>query len=213
MGNTNTVQKDAFGLVGYSIVTLPGLAAGESGQPQVTAYGNGNKGHCKVLSWEASGSDAIVEVMCWDTAGNAISYPYALTFSTLSPVGTPSSGYALHNDNTQDGYTPANFYRSLQFNGVKKAHQSGDLLVGNYDPGTNGGQEWGSFNPTSGSGAGFLKGTGSGAMVTSFGDGPGYCKIVRFNTLISDVDFNCFDRNGNAQDSDALVAWVTDQTQ
>jgi hypothetical protein len=211
-GQANTIAVDAFGTGTYT-VTLPGVGHAQldnGGNVQVTAYKN--SGHCKVGDWSSDDTNTYVDVLCFNAKGAAARSHFAMTFSNLSPTGTPSSAYAWHSDNTQCGlgYTPQGFYRRLQQDGFPTQQVDGDIVAGNVgacnSPPVHG-HEFVSFNPN----GNFLAGTGSGGMVTAYGFDSGYCKILNFNTTIAEMFVNCYSGTGAAQDEMLSAAWVTDQ--
>jgi len=77
-----TITRRATGL--YS-VTFPDMAADRSFPftVKVTGYGS-DSDTCKAWDWSIIGSDANVEVTCWDASGNPIDAFYTITFSSFA---------------------------------------------------------------------------------------------------------------------------------
>jgi hypothetical protein len=90
-GGAITINRSS---VGVYAVRFSGL--GESGKPggnvQVTAYGSGSES-CKVVSWNSGGADFIVNVRCFNTAGNLVNSRYTVLVTlpaTQEQAPTPS---------------------------------------------------------------------------------------------------------------------------
>jgi hypothetical protein len=83
-GSYSTVARAGTG--NYN-VTLTGMTP-SGGSVEVTAYGTGSE-HCKVGSWVKSGSNTIVNVRCFSTAGAAADSRYTLNlhYTTMTSVG------------------------------------------------------------------------------------------------------------------------------
>lgn len=88
----------SYAAVGQYTVTLPGLGAGAGQRTnvQISGYGSGSN-YCKAGGWQTSGADLVIEVRCFDTAGN----PADALFTLLAVGGTALDGrlgFALAND-------------------------------------------------------------------------------------------------------------------
>ena len=194
-GGANVSNRTATGI--YQAV-LPGLGgAGGAGSVHVTAFLD--TGWCQVDSWFPVGSDMFVNIRCFDANGNPANRYYTLSYSTLTPLGGNSSGYAWGNNSTSTTpYNPDPSYRRVQKNGTVFADGitaqkvgTGTYLISYTSP---------SLNPT-----------GSAAMVTSYGQTPKYCKIESWQGA-TNVNMKCYPKTGSSGvDSLWVSTYITDQ--
>lgn len=108
-GAQNEVTRVAAGT--YE-VRMPGIAV-NGGTAQVSAYNT--DGHCQIEGWFPSGADQLVNVACFDTAGNRADSFFDLLFydhgNWLAPNPTESA-YAWANDASNPAsYFPSPSYR------------------------------------------------------------------------------------------------------
>jgi hypothetical protein len=124
MGGTNSVTRNGTG--SYT-ATLPSIGADgvANGTVIVTGYGT-DATHCKVANWSLSGSNVLVNVLCFDHA-NASDSAFSLSYSRQSPTGTPSVGYLWANDPSNTAlYYPLSGYRALKINRGDGTHSWSD---------------------------------------------------------------------------------------
>ena len=211
-GLTNTVRRLSKGR--YQ-ATLPGLNI-LGGTVLVTGYGAGAE-RCKVGGWNLSGSNTVVDVYCYDVAGNPVDMMYTLSFMTDVGLGVSLSeeprpltdtgfvnvseeqhygAYVWANEPTSAAYTPSSTY---QINTAGATNTISRSDVGSYKVNLP------KIAPSSSSTA---------AFATAYGSGSEYCTV---QSWISDgaggttVSVQCFDRSGTPKDTQFALLYLTDQ--
>jgi hypothetical protein len=189
-------------------VSLPGQKSDLGGSVQVTAYGSA--AHCKVESWYPYEGDLHAFVRCFAPGGEPADSRFTLTFDTRVPMGANSGGYAWGDQPYAASYTPMPDYQRGEKNGVLQTDsilqsasvESGRVSTGSYFV----------AYPK-------LKAGKSAALVTAYGSGPEYCKIIDwksftfFNITTTTINLHCYDMRGNLTDSHFVSASITDSPQ
>jgi hypothetical protein len=178
-GNTNSVSHHS---TGYYTVTLPGINFSNA-SVHVTAVGGSGAQHCKVLGWGAY-SYASVDVACYDAAGNLADSAFSLSYWSYSQLSGHLGGHAWINGPTS---VPAGYQQLIpEFECTSAGVVSVSKPATDYEV---------SFTRV-------YRATDSMVMVTGYGGGSNYCKVVnwyagpdtaRNQTL---VNVRCFDKNG-----------------
>jgi hypothetical protein len=185
---------------GTYLVTLGGMAAGEGGNLQVTAYLT--NGWCKTAGWGPVGNDVTISVNCYNGSGAPANQYYFLTFSNLSPEGGNSDGYAFGNDATSTAlYSPFGDHRRIQINGSVRTDS---ITAKNLGDATHPGRYLINYPGLIGSNA-------SAAMVTGFGNDEATCKIESWSGSAL-VIIRCY-RGSALFNSRWSSAYVTNQLQ
>jgi hypothetical protein len=121
-GGTNTATRSG---VGSYAVTLPGLGV-PGGTVKVTAYGSGSA-NCKVGGWNPSGSNEVINVLCFSAAGAATDSRFTMTFANneaLAPIGT-KVGYVWGDQSANPSYAPGAAYSFNSSGGANMVTRSG----------------------------------------------------------------------------------------
>ncbi len=187
-GATNSISRSG---VGQYRVFLPGLSS-TSGHVQVTAFGGGT-GYCKVLTWDASGDDEIVDVRCFDSAGNPADEQFTMVFvdgAPLVPKAGAAHAYLWASDPVSPAYVPTLAYQH------SSAALAGTIVragVGEYEVALPG-----------------VASPGGHVQVTSHFFGASTCGVDSWNNVGFDmsIDVSCYDPAGNPIDAFFTIAWV-----
>jgi hypothetical protein len=186
---TNTITRSGIGT--YQ-VRFPGLGAA-GGTVKATAYGPGSEA-CHVSSWGSSGTTALVNVRCQNTAGVPVDTAYTLTFhGTNGLVGTLTGGpraYVWANLQGSPSYTPSLSYQFNSTGATNTITRSGTGVYRVRLPGL-----------------GFVSGH---VQVTAYGSGSTRCKVQSWTSTIGAklVNVRCFDAAGAPADSRYVVDFV-----
>lgn len=194
-GASNTIARQG---VGVYAVTLPGQTA-SGGTVEVTAYGQGSE-HCKVSGWTQSGSDTVVTVRCFNSAGALSDAQFNLNFARSTwPNGGNSYSYAWANDATAAAYTPSLSYQA-GYVGGDVGDVATDITAGR----TSTGRYFVNLPD--------MTHTGSNVQVTAYGTGSEYCKVVSWSDAGTgtQADVACFDAGGAATDSRFVIVYTDD---
>lgn len=176
------------------VVRIPGLGS-YNGHVQVTAADDGTR--CKVASWYRSGSDELVQVICWHKGWFNVpeNAPFILTYVNQQnilglPAGVPPAGhesaYAWASQPTSDQYPPSSSYAYTSAGSGATASRTGTgwyLMtftdVNLYD---------------------------GNVQVTAYGSGQEFCNVGYW--WGSDVHVQCFDWAGTTVDTYYTVAFT-----
>jgi hypothetical protein len=179
---------------GSTVVTFLGMGSRffdtKKGNVQVVAVGNNDR-RCKVVTW-ADGpptgpvdSDLVVQVVCHDKSGTKRDSAYNLLYARASTLSKGDGAYVWANDSASSSYSPSSSYA---WNATGGAVTAGRLGLGRY------------FVQFAGQGF-----TGGTVLVTAYGTGSEYCKIVTWGkgspSSLQVVNVNCFDTGGNPVDT------------
>ena len=195
-GRFNTVRRLN---VGHYQVTLPGINV-SGGTVLVTAHGL-MPGRCKVGEWRTAGNDTVVNVYCFDFAGNPINLPFTLSF--MSDVGLGSrfsedqhyGGYVWANEPTSPAYTPSRTYQ-LNTNG-SSINTITRSSIGDYTVNM----------------PGLAPDNRSAALAVAYGSGSEYCSVRGWRSDGrggTNVFVKCFNSSGNSVDSQFTLVYLTD---
>jgi hypothetical protein len=182
-GLANTITR---GAAGSYVVRLPGLGI-TGGDVKVTAYGSTND-LCKVGNWTVSGSDQLVRVLCFTTAGAPVDTYFTMTFArslgVIGLAGTPS-GYVWANQPTTASYTPSATYQ-YNSSGTAVNNTITRSAAGVYQVKMPG-----------------LGGSEGNVHVSAYGAGSLECKVANWTTSGADrlVNVRCFNTSGAPADS------------
>lgn len=187
-GATNSISRSG---VGQYRVLLPGLSS-TGGHVQVTAYGGGT-GYCKVQTWNDSGADEVVDVRCFDSAGNPSDEQFTMVFvdgAPLVPKPGAADAYLWASDPMAAAYAPNLGY---QHSSAALAGTIARAGVGDYEVTLPG-----------------VAGPGGHVQVTSHFLGASTCGVDNWNDVGFDmsVDVSCYDPAGNPVDAFFTIAWV-----
>lgn len=183
MGGINTITKLTPGAGRYE-VSLPRVQSFFGGNVQVTALSSVAR-HCKVESWLNFGDRLSVTVLCFDAAGNPADSDFSAYYVSRNGQPGIEGGYAWAEDPTNPSYSPNSTYA---WNSTGQGITITRRPVGQYTV-TFSGQNLQSATP----------------IVTAYGSGANYCKIVSMGT--SSVDVNCFTAGGSLADTRFSVAY------
>jgi hypothetical protein len=169
---------------------LSGLAGGSSGAAEITAVGTDGT-HCKSVGWGTSGTDATVNVSCYNAAGTPTDSAFYLNFMGHTDVQAHNYGaHALADQPSVASYTPSSTWSyntgvacgTLGTNTAKRTATGvylldhSQLLVGN-----------------------------AAIHVTAIGSDPNYCKVAGWSWLsgssATEVSINCFNSSGVPADT------------
>jgi pimeloyl-ACP methyl ester carboxylesterase len=194
-GRLNTVRRLN---VGHYQVTLPGINV-PGGTVLVTALGL-MPGRCKVGEWRAAGNNTVVNVYCFDFAGNPINIPFTLSF--ISDVGLGSrfsedqhyGGYIWANEPASASYTPNRNYQLNKAGGINTISRvsTGSYIV-----------NFPMLAPSN----------SSTALAVAYGSGSEYCTVQSWtgdgrggtNTTVK-----CYSGSGAPADTQFTLVYLTD---
>jgi hypothetical protein len=188
---TNTVRRNSTG--NYDVI-MPGVADGSrGGDVIVSAYGSNAR--CKVASWGGS-PDIDANVLCFAPSGSPVDSRFTLRYGTFSTVQARSSAFAWFDQATSASFTPDSFYQSGFVGGDGGA-------IGSITAGRNAKGSYFLRIPT-------LTPTQSTAMISGYGSGSEYCKVVGWfgSGSGTEVDVACFDRSGRAADARFVASYA-----
>ena len=211
-GQANTVTRMN---AGFYVARLKGLGSGENSTVIASAYNT--TGHCKVSKWGISENlvDQEVQIACYDTSAKPADRKFSLSYgSYLSPVGTPSVGYAWFNDPGSTMFQPDASRRAIVINGTSIGARDADVGAGNYFT-ISGirGHQYVLFNRNAHDPPGFLEWRGVNGIATATGFVDTYCKLETVTNIIARVDTFCFTGTGANAVSTMNAAYATAQTQ
>ena len=116
-GAANTITK--LSGAGRYMISLPGLAAANAGNIQVTAYGTGSE-WCTVWNWGPNGTALHLQVQCYNAAGALVDSKFTATYVRNGNIlgrsvccnsdGHPTAYANAHNP-TAASYVPAVSYK------------------------------------------------------------------------------------------------------
>lgn len=179
--------------------TLPNINI-LGGTVLVTAYGEGSE-QCKVVNWQRSGNDTVVNVNCFNASGSPVDTRYTLSYMSDVGLGIRVSedqhygGYVWANRPTTTSYTPNETY---QLNTAGGPNTITRRSVGSYSvrfPLLK------AFDITT-------------AQITAYGSSSEYCTIANWNGRSGDytsVNVNCFDYSGEPVDTRFTLTYLTDE--
>ena len=78
-GGATSITRSSIGVYSVRFSNLVSIA-GTGGNVQVTPYGVGTS-NCRVLSWNTSASDLIINVGCYTTAGAPVDSMYTVLYT------------------------------------------------------------------------------------------------------------------------------------
>ncbi len=107
-GQTNTITRNSTG--DYT-VRLRDLGS-SGGTVKVTAFGV-HSNYCKAKSWESADSDELVDVLCFDSAGDPVDEWFTLVYADRSSIlaNEGANGYVWADHPTEPVYTPTLAYQ------------------------------------------------------------------------------------------------------
>jgi hypothetical protein len=160
------------------------------GNVQVTAYGGYNE-YCKVVNWNSSGTDFLVNVHCFTPLG----YPVDTRFDAQAiwPISRLQHGFAWADQPTAASYTPSSTYAYNAAGGPITITRSGAGLYAVR------------FANLGGHGV-----AGGTVQVTAYGSDSAHCKVDRWSSAGPDfiADVRCFTAAGDPVDTYYSVrAW------
>jgi hypothetical protein len=178
---------------------LPGINV-PGGTVLVTALGL-VPGRCKVGEWRTAGNDTVVNVYCFDFAGNPINLPFTLSF--MSDVGLGSrfsedqhyGGYVWANEPTTASYTPSRIYQ-LNTNG-SSINTITRSSIGDYTVNM----------------PGLAPDNRSAALAVAYGSGSEYCSVRGWRSDGrggTSVSIKCFNSSGTPVDAQFTLVYLTD---
>ena len=186
-GQDNVIERTE---VGRYTVLLKGLNHG-TGHAMVTAYGT-DAHHCKPTYWDRTGGDTRVHVRCFDTEGNRADSRFTLRY-VLDSVGFYRLGYAWLSEPTDASYTPSSTFSR---NSERATNTVRRTARGNYTV----------HFPK-------LQQPGATVITSAYESDSDYCKVDSFDEDAAgdgtDVEINCYDKDGQAVDTKASVLMVT----
>jgi hypothetical protein len=185
-GGAVTVNHDA---TGHYIVTMAGLGA-PGGNAQVSDVFS--PGNCRISSWQQSGPDEVIDVICRTLAGVAANRSFAITYVDGTALKGPSfahQAYAFANKPTTASYIPASADRYSTAGQAPKVQRLGTGTYVITFPGQS---------------------TGGGAQVTTYQGGAARCVIssIRTSGPPAQVGVSCVGGGGAAKDSAFTIAWA-----
>jgi serine protease len=187
--SVNTICRNGTG--SYT-VHFAGLAS-NGGNVQVSAYGS-SAHSCKVGSWFRSGTEELVNVLCFNFAGSAVDANFTASFAKGGSASN-TFAFAWANQPTTASYTPSTTYQYNSHGGRATVTRTS---TGRYTV---------SFPDTTTSGAQ----AAGGVKVTAYGSGSGVCKVVSWGpsgTTAEKVNVACFTSSGAASDELFSIAYV-----
>jgi len=182
-GATNTVTRSG---VGNYLVSMPGLGAAPAGHVKVTAYGTGDASACKVGYWTESAGARLINILCYDPAGNPVDTYYTVTYvNALSVLGVTgaAAAYVWAHAPTTASYVPSATY---SFNSTGGSNSITRSSTGNYTlhlPG--------------------LAAANGHVQVTAYGGGSDRCKVGFWFPSGTELQVNvvCFNAAGSPVDT------------
>jgi hypothetical protein len=201
-GNHNTISREGVG--NYSVY-LPDMGS-SGGSVLVTAYG-ATTNYCKVSNWFASGSDEVVNVLCFNTAGAPADTQFTL-YDTWGVTWASNRGaFTWANDSTSASYSPS---AAWTFNSGTSNWRGGP-----YMPSCKG--SLGTTTATrSGVGTYMLRHTRmdpihSAVHITAYGFDSNYCKVQGWLADGDGVDVatRCFNSAGAPADTMYVEIYAT----
>lgn len=170
---------------------------GSGGNVQVSAYGYGSE-RCKVRNWYPSATNTLsINIRCHDVAGNLVNTRFIALYNSQQ-LTTPGGQWGAYlwtdSPSATSSYTPSATY---QWNASGLLSTVVRTSTGNYNV-TLTGQT--SEFPSS-------------LLVTAYGDGSEYCKLVNWgtgSTSTSNMAYvRCFAANGQPADSRFTLSYFT----
>lgn len=152
----------------YSVSLPDSFGASSAGGVKVTSYG-WSTDVCKVVSWGPTATAEVVNVQCYDTAGNPADEQFSLVYvNGMNILGDNllADGYAWANEPSSGSYTPALAYQRNTALGTLPSITITSPLIGTYDvflPGQDKGLDGGHF------------------QVTAYGSGSARCQVGYWN--------------------------------
>jgi hypothetical protein len=184
-GTPNTMSRTSTGVYHAHLPTMPA----DSGNIQLSADGDFL---CKITGRHAGTNELIVDVNCYDPAGNPTDGRFTLLYvDGVGPttVLRPNASYMFANKPSTSTYTPTLAYRYSSVGMSASVHRTG---TGKYSATLNGLPK------------------GGGAWVTAVGTDKAFCQLTSIRTDASPqkVGVACYKPNGSAVDSKFMLAYT-----
>lgn len=192
-GGINSVVHNGTG--SYTAV-LPGITFSNA-SVHVTAYGGSGAQHCKVSNWWTSTDGVRVNVLCFDALGNPVNSQFTLSYWRQSMIPFHIGGHAWV---TNPPSVPAS-YQELAPEYACQTPGSASLPIAS--------------DGTLVSMTRTYRAYDSMTMVTAYGGGSSYCKVVNWyagpNTTMNEtrMQVRCFDRSGNVTLSPYTITYTS----
>jgi hypothetical protein len=181
---------------GVYLVNFPGQTQ-PGGTVEVTAYGADDH-FCKVQGWVARTFSQQVAVTCFTAAGSPADSYFTAIYTTGSPNGVPSFGYAWADQPTNPSYT-ASSTRSRVV--VQNLGDYGPVSVTRYSPGV---------YAVLFQGLQVTQSHPSHVKITGYGSTADTCKVTGWNSFAASVGVACFGPTGAPVDTSFTVTYSTD---
>src|SRR5437588_1037230 len=170
-GGTNTVHRTGRGR--YE-VRFPRLGAAQ-GTVDVTAYGSTDR-YCKAASWSSAGTAQMVDVICYDGAGQRANSQFDAAYVRTTGRKRFRFGYVFANRPRAASYTPSLPRQYNSKGGLNHVTRTGTGSYTVHLPG--------------------LQTGGGNVKVTPVGSGPNTCKVKTWNRNVANtaelVHVRCF---------------------
>lgn len=113
--------------MGWYKVVFPGIATRPGGYAQVSAYGTGSE-RCAVLTFNRTGANANVFVLCHDATGSYVNTRFVASFTGRSHLQAEGATM-LADAPTTASYFPANQFSSTELRGYVNRFGTGQYQV------------------------------------------------------------------------------------